>query len=590
MKHSFHIPVMGTCYTADSPIRLAHLGFSTVISLVDDILLERLGSYYAKLYKLPYATVPKKEEGGRAERIKNYLNLVDQIVKIKMDKTKAMNFNGKSDKDRYFKLLPTKSPLRQRYFKMMELPQGELRTNEEKNLQEEMTPGSIDVNIMVKLDRPEYGDAKEALKGYAESDLKGNTGIVFSAGINQALYTVASEFKCFYRNAKGFFDKKIIVKISDFRSALVQGKFLARKGLEVSEFRIESGLNCGGHAFASQGELLPAILKEVAEKKDSLVAQFKSAIQKYYTAMGWDSAVLEKENKPIFSVQGGIGNFGEDLRLRTEYGMDRTGWGSPFMLVPEATLLDSITRKQLVDATEKDLFLSNASPLGVPFNNLHTCGAEVARKKLIAEGHPGAPCIKGFLENNTEFTERPICTASRQYQKLKTEQIEKMAISREAKDKLLAHAYEKTCLCHELGNAGLIELGLETPEKAPQAICPGPNIAYFNREYTLEEMVDHIYGRGKSLVPENRPHVFAQEIKIYVNWFKGELENFSGDKDYAKWLDGAAENLYKGMDLSLEVAQGKAYPGENLKSIEDAVQKYRPVLQNLQEELKRKAA
>ena len=39
--------------------------------------------------------------------------------------------------------------------------------------------------------------------------------------------------------------------------------FLAKKGLEVHEFRIESGLNCGGHAFASNGQLLPILLKEL---------------------------------------------------------------------------------------------------------------------------------------------------------------------------------------------------------------------------------------------------------------------------------------------------------------------------------------
>ena len=36
--------------------------------------------------------------------------------------------------------------------------------------------------------------------------------------------------------------KTIILKVSDYRSALTQGKILAKKGVWISEFRIESGL------------------------------------------------------------------------------------------------------------------------------------------------------------------------------------------------------------------------------------------------------------------------------------------------------------------------------------------------------------
>lgn len=34
--HTFHIPVMGLAYTIDSPIRVAHYGISSVISIADD--------------------------------------------------------------------------------------------------------------------------------------------------------------------------------------------------------------------------------------------------------------------------------------------------------------------------------------------------------------------------------------------------------------------------------------------------------------------------------------------------------------------------------------------------------------------------
>ena len=70
----------------------------------------------------------------------------------------------------------------------------------------------------------------------------------------------------FYPDENGHLRKRIILKVSDFRSALVQGKLLAKKGLWISEFRIESGLNCGGHAFPTEGLLLGPILEEFKTK------------------------------------------------------------------------------------------------------------------------------------------------------------------------------------------------------------------------------------------------------------------------------------------------------------------------------------
>ena len=71
--------------------------------------------------------------------------------------------------------------------------------------------------------------------------------------MNPRLYSYIENFEDFFPTKNGIIKKKIILKVSDYRSALIQGKFLAKKGLWVSEYRIESGLNCGGHAFASDG-------------------------------------------------------------------------------------------------------------------------------------------------------------------------------------------------------------------------------------------------------------------------------------------------------------------------------------------------
>ncbi len=53
-KHTFHIPVMGTAFTIDSPIKVAKYGISSVVSLVDDILIENMREHYSKKMNLPF--------------------------------------------------------------------------------------------------------------------------------------------------------------------------------------------------------------------------------------------------------------------------------------------------------------------------------------------------------------------------------------------------------------------------------------------------------------------------------------------------------------------------------------------------------
>ena len=83
--HTFHIPVMGTGHSIDTPIRVAPLGISSVISLVDDLLLEKIRKYYTSKYGLPYVKIPRSEKDGRAIRISAYLDTVHEIVWKKME-------------------------------------------------------------------------------------------------------------------------------------------------------------------------------------------------------------------------------------------------------------------------------------------------------------------------------------------------------------------------------------------------------------------------------------------------------------------------------------------------------------------------
>ena len=570
---------MGTGHSVDSPIRVAPFGISSVISLVDDLLLERIRAYYCQEYDLPYEKIPRRSEDGRAKRTTAYLNMVGEIVRIRFEKIKAENFYENSDKDRFFRMLPDDSPLKLDYQRLESLS-GSERDQLAEELTTKMKPGSIDVNIMVKLDKvnyesgapmsDEFSDAKAALRGYALSDI--SSGIVFSAGINQSLFGYMSQFRDFYRDGQGEVKKKIILKVSDFRSAMIQGKFLSRKGLEVFEFRVESGLNCGGHAFPSEGELLPSLLKEFKEKRHQLKEQFLPAIQKFYADQGKvypESAVKEE---PLLTVQGGIGTRGEDLRLRRDYGVDRTGWASPFLLVPEATCIDKPTLELVRRAKEDDLYLSGASPLGIPFNNVRNSGSDLWTRGQAEKGNPGSACPKGFLISNTEFSELPICTASKEYQAQKLVEVDAMTVSDDEKERVRQIVLEKACICDHLGNGALIALGIVRETLAPQSICPGPNVAWFDRIYSLEEMVDHIYGRGSSLVPPERPHMYSKEVDMYLKWLEGLVSQAVGDKKLAKRCLKILDSLTSGVTYCLELSATEQVGDENIGSLSESCQ------------------
>ena len=480
--HIIHIPVMGTGFSIDSAIRVGHFGISTVISIIDDLLVEKIRKHYSNEYSLPYFIIPRWAEDGRAKRISAYLEMVKVIVEKNFKAVQELPFFEKNDKEKYFRMLPEDSPLRLEWKRLLEMEPGKLRDEKSSQLTDKMTPGSIDVNIMAKVDRPNrdkkgkplgeiYSDARSALRGYAKTSLE--SSIIFSAGINQGLYSYMAEFQDFYRDASGKIKKKIILKVSDFRSALIQGKFLAKKGLEVHEFRIESGLNCGGHAFASNGELLPVLLKEIREKRAQLSVSFRPLIEKYYEKMGWEFPEVIRTHEPLITVQGGIGTKGEIDRLIKDFGMDQVGIASPFLLVPEATCVDVPTRKKLMGAGEDDLYLSGASPLGVPFNNLRDSESQIWTEKRYDDGRPGSPCPKGFLKSNTEFTEDQICTASCDYQGAKINQVD--MLTEELSERKTKHEkiILKTCLCDHLGNGALLELGVARKDNLPTAICPG---------------------------------------------------------------------------------------------------------------------
>lgn len=554
-KHSFHIPVMGLSYTIDSPIKVAHLGISSVMSIVEHNMIEKLREHYSHVFNKPFEPISSKIEDFRAKRITSYLNLVDEIVKEKVSKLRNSFEEKREELEKYFELLPSLSNLRQRFDEMV--ANNTNIKDIQKWISDNLSVGAIDVNIMTKLDGPnfigneqlpvEQNNAHAALRGFANSTLQ--SSLVLSAGMNPRLFSYMENFEDFYPDSEGNLKKKIIIKVSDYRSALIQGKFFAKKGLWVSEYRVESGLNCGGHAFATDGYLLGPILEEFKNNRDDLLVTtyeiFKDALSK-------KGRVIPKEIPSTkLTAQGGVGTAEEHQFLLDKFNLDSVGWGTPFLLVPEATSVDEYTMQILSDAKEEDLYLSNASPLGVPFNNVRGSSKDIERKNLASAGKPGSACPKKFLAFNFEYTEKPICTASTKYINLRVEELKAENLNATEFNKKYEKITEKECLCNGLANSVLLANNIETKmEGEAVSICPGPNMAYYSGKFSLKEMADHIYGRLNLLNTNNRPNMFIKELKMYVDFLSSKIEEATlpFSEKQIKYFETFKTNLNDGIE------------------------------------------
>ncbi len=554
--HSFHVPVMGIAFTIDTPIKIARFGISSAISIMEDNLLEKVREKYCELYERPFSPISAKEEDYRAKRITTYLNLVNDIVEKQMIALRNSEFLANTDLTKYFQLLPEESLLKQRYNTMITTDDPLKKDQLKNDLKQSLQSGSIDVNIMTKLDRIQknssgeeikYGsDAVAAMRGFVNSNLT-NSSVILSAGMNPRLFAYMAGLEAFVPDSEGSFTKKIILKVSNYRSALVQGMVLAKKGLWVSEYRVESGLNCGGHAFATDGYLVGPILEEFRFKRDELGESLFNLILASNRA---DQFSMFELPPPIrITYQGGIGNQDEDEFLINHYQLDGTGWGSPFLLVPEATTVDDETIRLLCKADETDVILSDYSPLGVRFNYLKGTTAELEKKARILQGNPGSPCTEKYLISNTEFTSEPICTASKSYQTKKIEQLKSLDLEEVEYQRRYEEVVEKECLCIGLSNSAVHKLELKPFKKLEGVnICPGPNIAYFSARMTLTQMVEHIYGRNP-LAQVKRPHMIVKELSLYVQYWR-EFINEASDSFSAKkikYIKDFYQNLRDGI-------------------------------------------
>jgi hypothetical protein len=591
-SHTFHIPVMGLAYTIDSPIRVAHYGISSVVSITDDEVIEKMRAFYSEKFEQPYQEITQKFHDYRAERITHYLNLVDTIVKEKFENFKNELAESRTSLENYIAMLPNKSDLKKGLQGFID--DGiTIKETIKSYLEQHLAPGDIDVNIMTKVDKDnfdkndplpvEFNDAHAALRGFANSNL--NSSVVLSAGMNPRLYSYFENFKDFFPDLNSDLKKKIILKVSDFRSAMIQGNFLAKKGLWVSEYRIESGLNCGGHAFATDGYLLGPILEEFKEKKDQLV---QSAHDLLVKALGQkEMPVPEKPLALKITAQGGVGTAEEHEFLLENYNLDSIGWGSPFLLVPEATSLDNETRALLANAKEDDFYLSNISPLGVPFNSVRGTSNEYWKQKRIDENNAGSSCPKRLLALSKEHDDKGLCMASKKYQDIKLEELEviKDEISSTEFEKIKNKITEKACLCVGLVNAAYLENDIQIKgQQQGIVICPGPNLAYFDTEISLADMVKHIYGNANVMTNTNRPNVFVKELRMYVEYLRNEISEYTNELSAGqikKW-NSFKNNLLEGINYYQNLFDTTEFFKKERTKIQNQIEQYQMQLREIE--------
>lgn len=583
---------MGLAYTIDSPIRVAHLGISSVISIMDDELMEKMNAFYSRKFNWPYQEINSKTHDGRALRITSYLNLVEKIVKLKFDDFKRELSENKDTLLHFIAMLPNKSTFKVGLMRMVEGGMT-IRDGVRNFLEENFSAGDIDVNIMTKVDKDnyqdnvqlpiEFNDAHAALRGFVNSNL--SSSVVLSAGMNPRLYSYFEHFEDFFPNENGYLKKKIILKVSDFRSAMIQGNFLAKKGLWVSEYRIESGLNCGGHAFATDGLLMGPILEEFKEKKGQLIDSAHELMVKALTLKGKPCPEMPLPLK--ITAQGGVGTAEEHSFLLEHYQLDAVGWGSPFLLVPEATAVDADTRELLKNAKEDDFYLSHISPLGIPFNTVKGTTNEFWKQKRINENKAGSSCPKGLLALNKELDDRGVCTASKKYQDVKLSELYQsqhlMGITEF--EKLNTKITEKSCLCVGLVNAAYLENDIKIKgQEQGVVICPGPNLAYFNQEISLSDMVKHIYGNANVMNHVNRPHVFIKELQLYVAYLKNDIDDVSmgtiTSGQIKKW-NSFRNNLSAGIQYYMNLFGNSTYFKTETLNIQQQLDQYQSDLNEI---------
>ena len=309
------------------------------------------------------------------------------------------------------------------------------------------------------------------------------------------------------------------------------------------------------------------MLDEFRLKRDELVNDVFSVLS--HALKEKKRYVPESPLKIRVTAQGGVGTANEHNFLLKYYKLDSVGWATPFLLVPEVTNVDEATLKLLQNATEKDLYLSDISPYGVPFNNLRNNTKDKEKEERISSGNPGSPCYKKYGSFNFEFPGKPLCTGSRAYQGLKIKELNEKNLDKESYEKEYRKIVDKACICVGLGTSALIKNEISTnSEGIGVSICPGPGIAFFSKLTTLQEMVNHIYGRVNIMERTDRPHMFVNELIININYLESKIADNTIPTDKSNCLiENFKIYFLDGIKYYQDLFENNAVDTESVKQI-----------------------
>ena len=109
---------MGLGFTVDSPIKVAKYGISSVVSIMDDQLLEDIRRRYSRELTIPYIAIHEDDDDSRAKRVEAYLNLLQYVVNREMRHLQSQDFVLDKDINQYFDLLPKDHPAARLYLMM----------------------------------------------------------------------------------------------------------------------------------------------------------------------------------------------------------------------------------------------------------------------------------------------------------------------------------------------------------------------------------------------------------------------------------------------------------------------------------------
>lgn len=95
-------------------------------------------------------------------------------------------------------------------------------------------------------------------------------------------------------------------------------------------------------------------------------------------------------------------------------------------------------------------------------------------------------------------------------------------------------------------------------------------------------MTDHIYGRTNIITDKNRPHIFINELFIYINYLKEQLleEAWQTDKKKEKYFSGFYIQLLNGINYYREIVRPcNGFSEQNIEDFNHHLDKAEPELE-----------